>query len=102
MTELEKAFDVIEKAGGFVMMADPQEDQESREDYLAKLEAEEAKEKEQLEKWQAERKLSLAEMSKDFDKMLGSKNFSVTAVEDMVHGYGCDMDDLEDLIHNFY
>lgn len=101
--ELKKAIDLIEEAGGIVMMADSfDEDGESRDDYLARLEAEEAKEKEQLEQWQKERKETLTEMAKDFDKMLNSKDFSYDKVEDMVHGYGCDMDDLEDLIHNFY
>ena len=101
--ELKKAISLVEEAGGIVMMADDfQEGEESRDDYLARLEAEEAKEAEQLAKWQKERKQTLTQMAKDFDRMLGSKIFNYDAVEDMVHGYGCDMDDLEDLIHNYY
>jgi len=102
MTDLEKAIELIEEAGGIVMMATDPEDQEDRDAYLRKLEAQEEKEKEELRKWQEERKVILSDMAKDFDKMLGNKNFSITAMEDMVHGYGCDMDDLEDLIHNFH
>jgi len=101
MTELEKAIEVIEQAGGFVMMADDF-DERNRDEYLQDLEKQEKAQQEQLIAWQNERKESLEEMQKDFAKMLGSKNFSFTAVEDMVHGYGCDMDDLEDLIHNYY
>ena len=102
MTELEKAIDLIEEAGGVVMMAIDLEEEETREEYLARLEAADAEEKQELEDFQERRREMIHEMKKDFDRMLGSKNFSVTAVEDMVHGYGCDMDDLEDLIHNFY
>lgn len=102
MTEIEKAIALIEEAGGIVMMPENFEDEENRNDYLARLEAEEARQKEELEQWQRERKKNLTQMYSDFHQMLGSKNFSITAVEDMVHGYGCDLDDLEDLIHNFY
>ena len=101
MTNLEKAINLIEEAGGIVMMYD-ESDEESRHEYLERLEAQEQAEKEQLEAWQVQRKLTLEEMRKDFAQILGSKNFSITAIENMVHGYGCDMDDLEDLIHNFY
>ena len=102
MTELEKAVNLIEEAGGVVMMAIDLEEEETREEYLARLEAEDLKEKEDLEDFQVRRREMIHEMKKDFDQMLGQKNFSVTAVEDMVHGHGCDMDDLEDLIHNYY
>ena len=98
-----KAINLIEEAGGIVMMSqDFNEESESRDDYLARLEMKEQEEKEQLFKWQEQRKESLNDMADDFDSMLGSKNFSVTAVENMVHSHGLDMDDLEDLIHNFY
>jgi len=99
--ELKKAIILIEEAGGIVMMATDFEE-ESRDDYLARLEAEEAKEAEQLAEWQEERRKNITRMAAEFNKMLGSEDFSYNAVEDMVHGHGCDMDDLENLIHNFY
>lgn len=98
--ELKNAIDLIEQAGGIVIMQDPDEDFSlyDHEDMIAK----EAEEKAELERWQQQRQESLNDMKKDFDQMLGSKNFSVSAVEDMVHGHGFDLDDLEDLIHNYY
>ncbi len=36
---------------------------------------------------------------KKFNKMLGSKNFSYSAVEDMMLGHGLEMDYIEDFIH---
>lgn len=101
MTEqLKAAIDLIEQAGGVVIMDDQDEDFSlyDHKDIIAR----EAEEKAELEKWQAERKQRLSDMADDFNEMLKSKNFSVTAVEDMVHGHGCDLDDLEDLIHNYY
>ena len=102
MTELEKAIQLIEEAGGFVMMATDLDQTDNRDEYLAQLEMQEDAERDQLNAWQEQRKLSLEEMREDFYKMLGSKNFNITAVEDMVHGHGLDMDDLENMIHGSY
>ena len=86
-----EAIEVIEQAGGLVIMEDDlyddikiRENEEDRKKHLQEL------------------KNKRLEALEDFDKMLGSKNFSVSAVEDMVHGHGLDLDDLEDMIHKFY
>jgi len=86
-----EAIEVIEQAGGLVIMEDDlyddikiRENEEDRKKHLQEL------------------KNKRLEALEDFDKMLGSKNFSVPAVEDMVHGHGLDLDDLEDMIHKFY
>lgn len=95
--ELKKAIELVEENGGIVMMQELMDNEE-----IDALIEKEAQEKAELEKWQEERKIRLKGMAEDFSDILKSKNFSVTAVEDMVHGYGCDLDDLEDLIHNYY
>lgn len=38
----------------------------------------------------------------DFTKMLGSKTFSYSAVEDMMFEHGLEMDYIEDFIHEMY
>lgn len=102
MTELEKAIQLIEEAGGIVMMADGELEDESRDEYLARLEIEEEREKAELEEFQKMRKQSLKEAKKEFDQMLGDVEFSYDKVADMAHGQGLDMDDIENMIHNFY
>ncbi len=90
--ELQRAIKTVEEAGGIVMfqeddLDDVTIDGDTVEDF------EKTKFYEELE----ERREAMRE---DFHQMIGSKNFSVTAIEDMVHGHGLDLDDLEDLIHN--
>lgn len=97
--ELKNAIKLIEDNGGIVMLQ--QMEDEDMMDYSEIIDRE-AQEKADLEKWQAERKQKLSDMKDDFDQMLGNKNFSISAVEDMVHSHGCDLDDLEDLIHGYY
>jgi len=95
--ELKKAIKLIENNGGVVLMQELIVDQG-----LSDLIEKEAKEEAELEKFQETRREQLKNVRNDFDDLLKDKNFSVTAVEDMVHAHGCDMDDLENLIHGYY
>ena len=96
--ELKRAIKLIEDNGGIVML---QELDNDMSDYSAIIDRE-AQEKADLEKWQAERKQSLAALAEDFDQMLGTPGFSFNGVADLCHYHGCDLDDIEDIIHGYY
>lgn len=50
----------------------------------------------------AEREELRQEMQNEFNDMIGQENVSFSDIEDLVHGYGFDSDEIEDLINNFY
>lgn len=88
--KLEKAIEEIQDAGGVVMMPDDQD-----LPVLSNEEVQRSIDKDELE----ERKEAAFD---EFDKMLGSKNFSYNAVEDMMHEHGLEMDYIEEHIHGLY
>jgi hypothetical protein len=98
--ELEAAVKLIEDHGGIVMLPDTgMQEYEETQELLKQKEIEEQKE---LESWQKERAKTLKSMQKDFDQMIGDPCNTMTDIEDMIHGHGCDLDDLEELIHSYY
>lgn len=90
--ELNKAIQVIEEAGGFVMMNDDESD-------VSHLVTDQEVENEVYKKEYEERK---NECFEEFQKMLGSKDFSMSKVDDLLYSHGVDLDDLEDFIHASY
>jgi dephospho-CoA kinase len=95
--ELRNAIKLIEDNGGIVIMQELLDNPE-----LNELIQREAEEKAELEKFQEARREQLKNLAEDFDEMLGSKNFSFEGVENLCHYHGCDLDDIEDLIHSYY
>ena len=94
--ELKKAIEVVENAGGFVMMqGDLEEEIAPMSD--ARLKELEAREQESINDYN-ERK---EECFEDFQKMLGRKDFSIAKVDDLLFKHGLDLDDLEDFIHRY-
>ena len=99
-SKLQKAIDLIEEAGGIVMMQSTEETElMMREAELieqtAIKQAEEANHK-------AEYESRKADAFEEFDELLGSKNFSINAVDDICYENGIDMDDIEEYIFSHY
>jgi hypothetical protein len=95
--ELADAIKLIEDAGGFVMMQGDLEDQVApmTESRLEELEAEQRK---HFEEYQQRKR----ECFKEFDELLGRKDFSFSKVEDLCYEHGMDLDDIEEYIHGHY
>ena len=89
-SELENAIRVIEEAGGFVMMQEVND--------LALLSDEDVQLEVDHKAYESRKK----DAFDDFDKALGSKNFSYGMVEDICYENGIDMDDIEEYIHGHY
>ena len=88
--KLENAIQLIEEMGGVVLMQDNQDLPDLTDDDIQL-----SIDREEFEK----RKEAAFD---EFDKMLGSKNFSYNAVEDMMHEHGLEMDYIEEHIHGLY
>jgi ATP-dependent Clp protease ATP-binding subunit ClpA len=99
-TKLQKAIDLIEEAGGIVMMQSTEETEAMmREAELIESTAKEQAENDQYKREYESRK---ADAFEEFDELLGSKNFSMNAVDDICYGNGIDMDDIEEYINSHY
>lgn len=96
-SELDKAINIVEEAGGIVIMqGDDELDQVmARESSQLNTEIENRKMKADYE----ERK---EEAFKEFDAALGSKNFNFGTVEDICYENGIDLDDIEEYIYRYY
>ena len=94
---LKKAIGIVEDAGGIVMLQETEEEQAliARESDII----DQAVEEDFYVKEYQERK---DQAFKEFDDLLGSKNFSVNAVDDICHENGIEMDDIEKYIHGHY
>jgi len=98
MTEEERrvydaAVEFIEAHGGIVF-----DQNENNETILKKIEQNIEEDSKSIEEYEKRKEDAFEE----FNKLLGSKNFSYSAVEDLMHGHGIEMDDLEEYIHNYY
>jgi len=87
----EAAVEFVELHGGIVI--NPHETEES---IMAKVEMMQ----EDLSNPDPDLQERLDDARKAFMKMLGTSQFSYTAVEDMMLGNGLEMDYIEDIIHN--
>jgi len=101
--KLKEAIDIVENAGGFVMFPESDQDElkirtETLKAENKVIEDEEAIEAENKREYE-ERKQNAFE---EFDKLLGSKNFSVSAVDDICYENGIDLDDIEEYIFNHF
>jgi ATP-dependent Clp protease ATP-binding subunit ClpA len=92
-SKLQKAIDLIEEAGGIVMM-------QSTEESEAMMR--EAELIEQTATKQAEEAKYKADAFEEFDEALGSKNFSMNMVDDICYENGIDLDDIEEYIFSHY
>lgn len=88
--KIQDAIDIIENAGGIVMMPDDQDLPEISEDDVLN---------EQHKREFQERKQQACD---EFDELLGSENFSFQAVEEICYANGVEMDYIEEHIHNMY
>lgn len=89
---LEDAIAVVEAAGGFVMLEDMNFETEQE------LEERQTKEKDRFNEYLDRKKQAF----KEFDQLLGRKDFSFSKVEDICYENGIDMDDIEEWIHSQY
>lgn len=101
--DLIDAINSIEEAGGFVMFPEDSAEERNIRQQTHILEQKKLQEEEALE---AEIKNDYEQRKddafKDFDKLLGSKNFSYGRVEDICFENGIDMDDIEEYINGCY
>jgi len=98
--KLQQAIDLIEEAGGIVMMQSMEEQEAiARESDLLDQTAQEQLANEKYKKEYEDRKTNAFE---EFDELLGSKNFSVNAVDDICYENGIDLDDIEEYIFSHY
>lgn len=88
--KLENAIQLIEEMGGVVLMQDNQDLPDLTDDDIQLS----------IDRKEFEKRKEAA--FDEFDKMLGSKNFSYQAVEDMMFGHGLEMDYIEEYIHGMY
>lgn len=97
---INEAIEIIEQAGGFVMFPESEEEQSEIMKHAMDLQnIEEESARKRFQKEYEERK---AEAFEEFDQLLGSKNFSVNAVDDICYENGIDMDDIEEWINSHY
>jgi len=95
-----EAIEIIEQAGGFVMFPESEEEQSEIITHALKLQdIEDEAARKRFQKEYEERK---AQAFEEFDQLLGSKNFSINAVDDICYGNGIDMDDIEEWINSHY
>lgn len=94
--EVENAINIIEDAGGIVILPDDEfNDVAARESSQIDSEIK----NDQYSKEYEERK---AEAFKEFDSSIGRKNFSFSDVEDICFENGIDLDDIEEYINSYY
>lgn len=94
--ELKAAINLIEEAGGFVMMQTSIDEEIPLTE--AQMDAIEEEQNQAFDDYQERRR----EAYKRFDKLLGSENFSYNRVEEICFEEGIDMDDIENYIHEHY
>lgn len=97
---INKAIEVIESAGGFVMFPETEEEQNEIIKHANNLQdIEEETARKRFQKEYEERK---AQAFLEFDELLGKKDFNINAVDDICYENGIDMDDIEDWIFSHY
>jgi len=99
-SKLQKAIDLIEEAGGIVMMQSTEETEMMHRE-SERLEAE-AREQAEQAKAKADYESRKADAFEEFDEALGSPNFSFSGIDDICMRNGIDLDDIEEYIFSHY
>ena len=97
--KLKEAIDLIEEAGGIVMMQSDDDDLISRD---AELLDKTAKDEADAEKYKREYESRKADAFEEFDEMLGSPGFCFNGIDDLCYEHGIDLDDIEEWIYSHY
>lgn len=99
-SKLQKAIDLIEEAGGIVMMQSMEETEAMARE--AELLEQTAKEQAEEAKHKADYESRKSDAFEEFDEALGSPNFSFSGVDDICYRNGIDLDDIEEYIFSHY
>jgi len=98
--KLQQAIDLIEEAGGIVLMQSTEEtEMMAREAAMLEKTAEEQIREAESKKDYEERKANAFE---EFEEELGSPGFCFNGVDDLCYRNGIDLDDIEEYIFSHY